>query len=154
VARETEKGHGRTETRKLETTAALTLHGKWPGLAQGLRITRTRTVKGVKTTEVHYGVTSLTEREADAKRLLGLVRGHWQIENGLHWVRDVTLGEDKCRVRKGNAPQALAALRNAVVHLVSGPEYAKQGLSRAGALRHLSANISRPLRLIGLPPLE
>jgi predicted transposase YbfD/YdcC len=154
VAREVEKGHGRAETRKLETTAVLTLHGKWPGLKQGLRITRTRAVRGVKTTEVHYGITSLSEQEADAKRLLGLVRGHWQIENGLHWVRDVTMGEDKCRVRRGNAPQALAALRNAALHLASGPEYAELGLSRAGVLRHLSANLSRPLRLIGLPPLE
>jgi hypothetical protein len=154
VAREAEKGHGRAETRQLETTAILTLHGRWPGLKQGLRITRTRTVKGVKTTEVHYGITSLTEQEAGAKRLLRLVRGHWQIENALHWVRDVTLGEDKCRVRKGGAAQALAAMRNAVVHLVSGPEYAEEGLSRAGVLRHLSANVSRPLRLIGLSPLE
>jgi predicted transposase YbfD/YdcC len=154
VARETEKGHGRTDTRELETTTILTMGLKWPGLAQGFRITRTRVVKGVTTTEVHYGITSLTEQEADAKRLLALVRGHWAIENGLHWVRDVTMGEDACRVRRGNAPEALAALRNAALHLVSGPEYAGLERSRAGVIRHLGADLSRPLQLLGFPPLE
>src|SRR5205085_943419 len=110
VARTVEKGHGRAETRVLETTTVLTRHKKWAGLKQGFRITRTRTVRGVTTTEVHYGITSLSEQEADASRLLGLVRGHWRIENGLHWVRDVTMGEDGCRMRRGNAPQVLAAL--------------------------------------------
>jgi predicted transposase YbfD/YdcC len=153
VARTVAKGHGRTETRLLETTTTLTLHRKWAGLKQGFRITRTRTIQGVTTTETHYGITSLSEQQADAKRLLELVRGHWRIENGLHWVRDVTMGEDQCRVRQGNAPQTLAALRNAALHLASGSEYADLGLSTAGVLRHLGANISRPLQLIGLPPL-
>jgi predicted transposase YbfD/YdcC len=154
VARETEKGHGRLETRKLEVTTTLTLRQEWPGLKRGFRVTRTRVVKGVTTVEVHYGITSLTEQEADAGRLLGLVRGHWRIENGLHWVRDVTMGEDRCRVRKGDGPQVLAALRNAALHLASGPEYAELRLSTAGVLRHLGSNISRPLLLLGLPPLE
>jgi predicted transposase YbfD/YdcC len=154
VAEEVHEGHGRTERRKLETTSVLTLHRKWPGLKQGFRLTRRRTEGGATTAEVHYGITSLSEEQADATRLLGLVRGHWQIENGLHWVRDVTLGEDKCRVRQGNAPQALAALRNAAVHLVSGPPFADQGLSRAAAIRYLGSAISRPLQLLGLPQLE
>jgi predicted transposase YbfD/YdcC len=149
-----EKGHGRTEKRKLETTSILTLGMKWPGLQQGFRITRTRTEKGVTTVETHYGITSLSEEQADAKRLLDLVRGHWEIENGLHWVKDVVLGEDACRVRRGNAPQVLAALRNATLHLVSATEQADQGLSRAGVIRHLGSDISRPLLLLGFPPLE
>jgi len=157
VAQTVEKGHGRTETRKLETTTILTLHGKWAGLKQGFRVTRTRVVKGVSTTEVAYGITSLTEQEADAKRLLALVRGHWEIENGLHWVRDVTMGEDKCRVRRGNAPQVLAALRNAALHLVAGSDDAKDAMdakSRAEIIRHLGSDISRPLQLLGFPLLE
>jgi DDE family transposase len=104
--------------------------------------------------EVHYGITSLKGEEADAARLLELVRGHWEIENGLHWVRDVTLGEDKCRVRRGNAPQVLAALRNVAVHLLSGPDFAHEGLSRAGAMRRLSARLPEAMQLLGLPPLE
>jgi predicted transposase YbfD/YdcC len=154
VAQTVDKGHGRTETRKLETTTILTMHQKWPGLKQGFRITRTRVVKGVATTETVYGITSLAEQEADAKLLLELVRGHWEIENGLHWVRDVTMGEDKCRVRRGNAPQALAALRNAALHLLAGSPGAKDAKSRAEIIRHLGSDISRPLQLLGFPQLE
>ena len=62
-------------------------------------------MKGETTVEVVYGMTSLEPEEADAERLSGLVRAHWGIENGLHYVRDVTLGEDACRVRTGTAPR-------------------------------------------------
>src|SRR5258708_3317364 len=124
---------------------------KWPGLKQGFRITRTRVVKGVSTTEVVYGITSLAEEEADAKRLLGLVRGHWGIENCLHWVRDVTMGEDKCRVRRGSAPEALAALRNAGLHLLAGPEDENAQMSKAGIIRHPRSDISPPLQLLRFP---
>ena len=62
-------------------------------------LTRERKEKGKTTVEVAYGITSLGPEEADAAALLGLVRQHWRIENCLHWVRDVTLGEDACRVR-------------------------------------------------------
>ncbi len=89
------------------------------GIKQGFRVTRERMVKGVRTVEVVHGITSLSAERADAATLLGLIRDHWRIENPLHYVRDVTLGEDACRVRKGTAPQVLAALRNAVVHLLS-----------------------------------
>ena len=65
-----------------------------------------------------YAITSLSPARADAARLLALSRAHWDIENRLHWVRDVTLGEDACRVRTGSAPQVLAACRNAVLTLL------------------------------------
>jgi len=117
-------------------------------------VTRERTRKGETTVEVVYGITSLREGEADARRLSGLVRGHWRIENCLHYVRDVTLGEDACRVRKGSAPQALAALRNAAVHLLSQRDGDKAGLSRAGVSRRLSARPDEALALLGLPPLQ
>jgi hypothetical protein len=64
------------------------------------------------------GITSLTPGKADAARLLALSRGHWRVENRLHWVRDVTLREDECRVRHSGIAQTLAALRNAVVRLL------------------------------------
>src|SRR5206468_6310774 len=79
-----EKGHGRVEKRTVRTTSILTLHQKWPGLAQGLEIRRERTVKGVTTVETEYAMTSLKPEEADAQRLSGLIREHWGIENGLH----------------------------------------------------------------------
>lgn len=93
--------------------------------------------------EVAYGISSLRPEQADAGRLLALVRDHWQVENCLHYVRDVTLGEDACRVRTGSAPQVLAALRNAVVHLLGQ----LPATSRAGALRRLNA---RPEEALGL----
>jgi hypothetical protein len=68
---------------------------------------------------VVYGITSLSRMEADAVWLLALTRLHWSIENGLHYARDVTLGEHRCRVRKGNAAQVLASLRNVAVSLLN-----------------------------------
>jgi hypothetical protein len=142
-----EKGHGRVEKRTVRTTSILTLHQKWPGLAQGLEITRERTVKGETTVEVVYGMTSLEAQEADAERLSGLVREHWGMENGLHYVRDVTLGEDACRVRKGSAPQVLAAVRNAVIHLLAGVN----APSHAAAIRRLNVHPEEALDLLDLP---
>jgi hypothetical protein len=125
----------------------LTLHPLWPGLAQGFELTRERTEKGQATVEVVHGITSLRPEEADAARLLALARGHWGIENRLHYVRDVTLGEDACRVRQGAAPQVLAALRNGVVHLLAGVE----APSRAWALRHFQNRPEQALALLQLP---
>ena len=147
------KEHGRIELRLLRTTSILTLHDKWAGLAQGFEIRRQRRIRGKVEEEIVYGITSLTEAEANAERLLELVRGHWRIENCLHWVRDVTLGEDGCRVRTGSAPQVLAALRNAVVHLIA-PEAAAEEKSRAAVLRSNAANIAHPMQLIGIPQSE
>jgi hypothetical protein len=90
----------------------------WKGLGQVYQVTRERRVNGRHTVEVAYRITSLTPEQADAARLLELDRGHWGIENGLHHVRDVTLGEDACRVRSGNAPQLLAAVRNLALGLL------------------------------------
>jgi predicted transposase YbfD/YdcC len=145
-----DKGHGRLEERTVRTTTILTLHQKWPGLQQGLELTRKRTIKGVTTVEVVYAITSLKPEEADARRLLELARCHWGIENKLHYVRDTTLGEDGCRVRKGSAPQVLAAVRNAVIHLLAGVDAS----SRAAAIRRLNNHPEEALALLGLPQLQ
>jgi hypothetical protein len=87
-------------------------------VAQVFRLVRERTEKGVTTVQVVYGVTSLGRVIADAARLLGLSREHWEIENGLHYPRDETFREDRCRVRRGNAPRVLASLRNVPVYLL------------------------------------
>ena len=92
-------------------------HLDWPGVAQVGRIEREREIRGQTSREVAYAVTSLTREQAGPEALLSLVRGHWAIENQLHWRRDVSLREDACRVRSGCAPQALAALRNTVLRL-------------------------------------
>ena len=122
VATSQDKGHGRRERRELRTTPSLTVNQKWKGLKQGFRLTRERTIGGQKTVEVIHGITSLSMDRANAAALLKYVRDHWRIENQLHYVRDVTLREDACRVRSGSAPQILAALRNSVVHLLAQVE--------------------------------
>ena len=110
---------------------------------------RERTEKGVKSVEVVHGITSLGRERADAARLLGLVREHWGIENGSHYRRDVTLGEDASRVRKGDAPQVMAALRNTVIHLAR-----EVGSGLAEAVRTLNNCFSQALSILGLPQLE
>jgi predicted transposase YbfD/YdcC len=112
-------------------------------------LTRERTVQGVTTRETVYGITSLSVEEADAGRLLALTRGHWGIENGLHYKRDVTLGEDARRVRREAAPQVMAALRNSLLHVLDGTAD-----SLAAALRTMSNCFNKALTLLGLPQLE
>ena len=119
-------------------------------MGQVFELERLRVVGGKTTVEVVYGITSVGRERADAARLLELARGHWGIENGLHYVRDVTLGEDACRVRKGGAPQVLAALRNAVIHLLAGVE----APSRAAAIRRLNNHPEEALALLDLPQLQ
>lgn len=98
---------------------------------------------GKTTVEEVYGISSLTRAQAEAGSFLELLRGHWGIENGLHWVRDVTLGEDMCRVRKGSSASLLAGLRNAALVLLD-----RLGLSStAEAIR---ACVLRPKRAIRL----
>lgn len=121
----------------------------WAGLKQGFELTRERTLGGVTTRETVYGITSLSVAQADAGRLLALTRGHWGIENGLHYKRDVTLGEDASRVRREAAPQVMAALRNSIVHLLEGTAD-----SLAAALRTMSNCFNKALTLLGLPQLE
>ena len=74
---------------------------------------------GTTKTEVRYGVTSLPASLADPTRLLQLTRGHWRIENGLHYRRDATMREDRAQLRMGHAPEMLAVLNNTVLGLLA-----------------------------------
>lgn len=133
------------EKRTLTSTTALNTYLRdWPGLAQVVRVERQRRAKGAVSVEVAYFVTSLDRRRADAARLLELIRRHWGIENEVHHVRDVSLGEDACRVRTGSSPQVLAALRNTALQLLAGVE----ATSRAAAMRRFAAHPHEALRLI------
>jgi hypothetical protein len=116
----------------------------WPGVAQVGRLERTVTAGGEVTVEVQYLVTSVPRERAGAVTLLGWVRGHWGIENRLHYVRDVTLGEDANRARSGSAPQVLAALRNLAVSKLrlDGVTNIAAGLRRnAARVRDLLASL-------------
>jgi predicted transposase YbfD/YdcC len=116
----------------------------WPDVGQVFELERVRVLKDRAEAEVVYGITSLGRDEADAGRLLDLVRGHWGIENRLHYVRDETLGEDRCRVRRGAAAQVLAAVRNVVVFLL-GKVNPK---NKAAATRRLAAHPEEAVALL------
>jgi predicted transposase YbfD/YdcC len=144
-----DKGHGRLETRTLERTCALNGVVDWPGVGQVLRRTcqRIRLKTGEVSEEVTYGITSLGWQDAKAAAVEALWRGHWGIENKVHYVRDVTLGEDAGQLRVGQAPQALAALRNGILSVLRS-----QGVTRiADALRYHGASVQQALALIGVP---
>ena len=113
-----EKGHGRIETRELAASSELAGYLDWPGLAQVGRVHRIREVGGKTSHEIVYLITSLTREQASPEMLLALNRQHWSIENTLHWRRDTGFAEDASRIRCGDAPQALASLRNTVLRLL------------------------------------
>jgi predicted transposase YbfD/YdcC len=140
------KGHGRHEVRQLTVSNQLKdyLGPDWVGVEQVFRLERTITRKGVTTTEVVYGLTSLPAEVAAPERLLKLIRNHWQIENRLHWRRDVTMGEDACQVRIGQVPEVLASLNNAVLSLL---DFLKVP-NVAAKMREFSAKPVLALRLL------
>jgi len=102
----------------LQASTRLAEYSDWPGLAQVLCLERTTKCHGHTTVEIQYAITSLPRELADAAFLLKQWRGHWGVENRLHWVRDVTFGEDKCQVKKRHGPQNLATFRNIVINLL------------------------------------
>jgi hypothetical protein len=87
-------------------------------VGQVCRLERVVRRDGHETREVAYAITSAGPEWADAATLLACWRGHWGIENRLHWVRDVTLGEDASRIRMEAAPEVMAGLRNAAISLL------------------------------------
>lgn len=113
-----DKGHGRIEVWQAKGSGELAEISDWPYLAQMLQVKRTYWCKAVKHSQTSYYVTSLPKEVVDVAKLLQLKRGHWGIENKLHWVKDVVLGEDACLVHKDNGPQVLAALRNTALNLL------------------------------------
>lgn len=155
IARSHRTQRDRHEVRTLTASAALADYLAelgWVGARQVVRLeSRVTHVGGARagqtTCLVRYFLTSLGPH-VPAHRLLRLVREHWHIENRLHYVRDVTLGEDASQVRSGAAPEALAALRNAILGLLRQHGYD----NIAAALRHFAWVSGAALRLLGLHP--
>lgn len=117
-AQTTEKAHGRVDIRSIRVSSELKGYSDWPGLEQVFEIRRCWQSKGVWKEAVRYGVTSLPATITTPPRLLQLKRGHWTIENGLHYVKDVTMGEDKSTLHCENGPKIMAALRNTALSLL------------------------------------
>jgi predicted transposase YbfD/YdcC len=143
-------GHGRLEWRRLERSTALRDYVTWPDAAPVARRTCRRTIvaTGEVSETIASAITSLPADAASAAQLEAFWRRHWTIENTVHYVRDVTLGEDAGQVRAGAAPHALAALRNGLLNLLR-----RFGCSRIpDALRHYGAYPQRALALLAAMP--
>jgi predicted transposase YbfD/YdcC len=140
-----DRGHGRAEIRRLKVTAVAGLD--FPHATQAIRITRrVRSLHSRRwRTVTVYAVTNLTATQASPARLADWIRGHWGIE-ALHHIRDTTLAEDASQVRSGNAPRAMASLRNLAVGIL----HARGDRNIAAALRRNARDATRVLPLLGI----
>jgi predicted transposase YbfD/YdcC len=156
-----DEGHGRTETRIHQVMdVPARIRKMFPHARQAARVTRiisrtTRRRNGKtwerarKTTrETACIITSLDRREASPAHIAAYVRGHWAIENKVHWVRDATLGEDASKVRAGARPRVLATLRNLVIGLIRQAGYA----SIAATIRQAEYDKTLLLAILRLTP--
>jgi predicted transposase YbfD/YdcC len=134
-------GHGRRARRTVKVALAPAWIG-FAGAAQVAQLSRTVTKKGRKTVEVVYLITS--DRDAEPATLAAWVRSHQEIENRLHWVRDVTYQEDKSLVRTGNAPRVMASLRSLAISLLR----LDGNTNIAAANRHHARDPQRTLQLL------
>lgn len=136
------------ETRRIWTTERLNDYVQFPHAAQVACVEREVFVIRLNTTRIErvYLISSQTRAQASPEQLLALNRGHWGIENKLHYVRDVAFDEDRCRARKGNTPRTLACLRNFAISLLR--------LLRVpnikAALRDLAANAGKIFTILRL----
>ena len=151
AARVRSVGHGRAETRTIrviDLTGSTDGHGEFfPGVTQALKIVRRRRARGRRwSVQTVYAITSLDARQADPALLACWVRGHWSIEAGLHWVRDVTFGEDHSQIRTDHGPTNLAALRTLAINALRLTGHANLA---AGLRQHARTPLS-PLATLGL----
>jgi predicted transposase YbfD/YdcC len=148
VAEQEDTHSQRSERRRLAASTELAGYSDWPGLAQALCIERHRMDMhtGKRSVERAYAVTSLPPERATPQQLLALWRAHWLIENRLHYVRDVTYGEDRATVRVGSSAQALAAMRNVAIGLLR----LAGETNIAAACRRYAAQPDRALAAVGL----
>jgi len=139
------RGHGRIE-RRIVKAVTVAAGIAFPHAAQAIQVTRKSRRPGSRRwrTETSYAITSLPAAQARPGQLAAWIRGHWKIENQLHWVRDVTFGEDASTARTGTGPHVMAALRNLVISILRLAGHA--GI--AAALRHAARDPARPFRLL------
>jgi len=127
-----DKGHGRIEVRRASVCTDIAWlrarHPKWSSLGAIVRIEAERRIGQHTSVERRYYLASaggLTAARAQAA-----VRSHWQIENSLHWVLDMSFGEDACRIRRGHAVANLAVVRHAVLNAIRAVKEPRQSVKR------------------------
>ena len=116
-----EKNRGRSELRSIIVSNSIeTISKDWVGLQQIISVHRMVKEKGKVSAETAYFISS---RNGNAFLYEQGVRSHWEIENSLHWVKDVTLKEDASKIKRGNAPQNLSTLRNIGINIFRKNNY-------------------------------
>lgn len=137
-------GHGRIETRKCYVTEKTnwlkSAHKNWKSICSIVKIHSTREFKNTKTTETRYYISSLP---ADPKKILSAVRKHWAIENSLHWLLDMSFGDDQSRIRKENAPENIAVCRHIALNMIQKfkTRYRRQSIKRIRKMAGWDDNI-------------
>lgn len=122
-----DKGHGRIETRTITILPLRPGQITFPFAEQIFSIERifSNFTGKLTSSETVIGITSLTQNQAGPERVLSLNRGHWTIENQVHYIRDVSMGEDESRIRKQNGPRLMATFRNLTISLFRQMDIAK-----------------------------
>ena len=148
-ARKVNLGHGRLEKRTIQTSAMLNDYVDWPGIGQVYRLERkfdwVRQGKVYKTSsEIEYGITSLSRDQASPAKVLHIRRQHWLIETGLHYRRDVTFHEDATRMTIGAAGRILATVHNLVLGLIKRAGYN----NAAQARRYYEGHVAEAFALL------
>ena len=136
-----EMGHGREEIRNYlmltDISSRIDPENKWQKLNSIGMVESVRTENGKTTVETRYYISSL---KLDARKFGDSVRSHWGIENSLHWILDVALNEDDCRIRKDNSPQNFAVLRHIAVNLLGKEKTKKLGIKNKQFLAAMDDN--------------
>jgi predicted transposase YbfD/YdcC len=140
-----DQGHGRAEWRTLKVTSVVA-GLLFPHATQAIQIIRRRKPLGAMkwSTETVYAITSLPPAQADPAYLAQILRNHWHIENRLHWIRDVTFGEDLSQARTSNGPRVMASIRNLVINILR----LTGATNIAAGLRHHSRRPHRPIQTL------
>lgn len=123
--------HGRIETRTCLVSNDINwikeAHERWSSIKSIIKIDSTREIKGASSFESRYYISSI---QLDASKILHAIRSHWAIENSLHWVLDMSFGDDQSRIRKGNAPQNMAIIRHVSLNMIRAVKKERQSVKR------------------------
>jgi len=143
-----DKGHGRLETRRvwvMREVEWLTRSEQWPSLKSLVMVESERTIRGRTSRERRAYICSV---EASAARLADIVRSHWHVENKLHWVLDVTFGEDHARIGRKHGAENLALVRKMAINLLKNAPVKKPGESLAAKRRRANRRLSELLGVL------